>query len=490
MSLQGCPRDVLLRILYYLSPPSLALLCSASRSWNELVTPMLYKEITFDWGRPPIIGAGPWRPVPVAHLLLRTLLVRPSLGHHITSFSLVGISINERCAGDKAEGFELLKEFMPFKISWSLAADFNSCELSLAAIDCSLLVQANLTPFVEPGDNVLLILLQKLIKLRRLSIDMDFFYCHGLAKVLRRQAIDGALDRLETIKFGTDDFTAPYSTYHRCEVDVPLFLWLPRLRKFSAAICLESQVKDSLPQSFIQELILHDYRSEDFVVGNVLSAMPKLRYLEYYLFTDLDLIIEERKARLRDGQSLTDTIEHRMMQALRPLRHTLESLHIYENYARSRDCHIMDRGLWPGRVSVFTYTRIRELKDFTQLQCLQLQYEMLLGPEPGSYTIDTWDDVLPASLRSLILLDNYMYQLGTRWNERSLIIASETLVLWLGLRRGIIKSHFGLRLRIKRIEGKSELSKNVMVYAGEISRLCNSNDVTCSIEVTDLEVDY
>lgn len=125
---------------------------------------------------------------------------------------------------DITERLEMLDEIMPLDISWGLSTAINAVELSLGAADSSSLVEAGVTPFMAAGDNVLLILLQRLTYVRRLSIDMDFFYCEGLARVLRQQATNGHFNVIESIAFGADDFNRTYALYHRSEIDIPLFL--------------------------------------------------------------------------------------------------------------------------------------------------------------------------------------------------------------------------------------------------------------------------
>ncbi|OQO09625.1 hypothetical protein B0A48_05027 [Cryoendolithus antarcticus] len=197
----------------------------------------------------------------------------------------------------------------------------------------------------------------------------------------------------------------------------------PNIETISAVMTLVPASVDPLLLSSVTRLNLHHYQGRKYELKPLLTATPKLRFLEYDAIVQFD--------QNRRPPALNDLIGLGVLyEALHLVNDTLEELVATQTYV-SNDHHF-EGGYEHDYPHPDFY--ISNLKALSRLRCLSLPYMSLLGRKAREASVWNWATILPATLRSLTLtnhLDENEWNYDPSWEEDELTDTFMTILDWM-----------------------------------------------------------
>jgi len=341
------PLELREAILVDIAKVDLSALSCTSKWMRDVIEPNLYRDTVWDWGYPDL------NPPPV-HLLVRTLLIRPTLSTYVKSVDFTG---------DK-HYFSYHRNpinvpFGPTRSVWTVenVPDFSKQEMRLAI---NLILSLGL-PAVE----------EWLRQLKRGDVDVFVALLLAQSYNWRRLRLNFAhvpemfcLSSIQNIRMAPPAYSIPWT-----EQNSPMALKLT-------------------------SLVLHHTQLSEINLGYLLRASPKLKSLEFHPWYDLDSNYRQRGGH----QIYLDCVN--LNTSLAFVRASLEHLVINIGFGPHR------RVLAPfeGIIGKFD-----GLQHFEKLSSLEIPATILLGWDLDQWTPEirrTLADVMPPNLSHLCFTDH------------------------------------------------------------------------------------
>lgn len=372
------------------------------------------------------------RPPPV-HLLLRTLLGRPSLASHVRSFALLGQLLWEKKHHLSDDDIALLNSPVPINIPWPLIifdfAQYLPEERRTLRTEARTHLEGiyGITGFrsklrlgkVLLSETLFSLLLSAFSNLQTLLIDSDFFKASDLDLFLASPGSNTSLKRLESVEFCRDFGHESDLHWHnpcrtRC---VPQLLRLPKIRSLSLPLTPRRiRWLSPSPTLDLQSLMLHHCQLREEHLGELLHRTPTLRSLHYHAWIN-------RTSVVRYGRNRDKYLDcNRLACSLKEVQHCLERLVITVKFFNDLRAEVPE---------VFTgfRGRLNCLSQFTRLKYVDVPYSMMLGQIAGEDR-ENLANMLPSSLRSLTISDNVEKDYVSLWLEEEFHSEVEAFLAW------------------------------------------------------------
>ncbi len=406
------PLELREAILADVTKVDLSALSCTSKWMRDAIEPNLYRDIEWDWGDSDLHH----RPV---HLLVRTLLIRPTLSTYVKSVDFAG--------GKPFREFQ--SSFMNVRLGptcsvWTVedVPDFSKQEMRLAirlihslrlsCVDLWLqeLKRGEVDVFVA-------LLLAQSYNLRRLRLDFEFQTTKFVGSLLGRAALRSGhcpFSALETVDYSGDinDKVSPFMDHTIDFTQVLELFRLPSIQSMRMALPVYSipWTEQNSPTTFtLTSLVLHHTQLSEIDLGHLLRASPNLKSLEFHLWYNLSSSYRQRG----DRQIYLDCVD--LSTSLAFVRASLQHL-------------VVDIGFgYHGRVlapSEGMNGRLDGLQHFVKLSSLEIPSIMLLGWDLDKWTPEiprTLADVMPPNLSQLCFTDHLTHLEGNPWNDEHLL---------------------------------------------------------------------
>lgn len=256
------------------------------------------------------------------------------------------------------------------------------------------------------SDALLALLLLACTKLKHLTIDADFFQANFVDAALTAAAANGRLTELQSVDFGSDLRWGADVRKHNCTYECALpLLRLPSFK--SMVVALPSRTFEwtgtTPTTTSLTKLVLHHTQILPEELSPILSATPNLRHLEYRATYDCD------KGRRSKGIWITFFDCPEFSDALAHVQASLESLIIsLQWFSLQTDVHNTGVGTPVNGT-------LKNLSNFGKLLDLNVPYSLLLCDKGPTTQSPSLLDILPRSLRSLMLTDETEMFFETGW---------------------------------------------------------------------------
>lgn len=248
----------------------------------------------------------------------------------------------------------------------------------------------------------------------------------------------------------------------------------PYVKSIATVVSLKPEaIRQLRPGGFcITRLVLHHYQIQDSDLSAILAATPKLQYFEYHATTDYSWL-----RLITSPQRKEPTSEHcigfgPLYDALHSVSDSLTELHTSQGF--DEDSIHFNESYVIGHEPPFHQPK--ELSKLKQLHTLTIPYMTLLGWNCKDCDWK-WNEILPSSLRHVILTDNLMDScFADCWTDESLMPVILSLVDWMSAnQRGDKTAVFSLHL----FQLVSDFNEPVRL---KLSRMCEERGVRCSIK--------
>lgn len=395
-------------ILDYLLKKDVSAFSRTSKYHRALTEPILYREIRWE---PEL--SWPDERAPPAHLLLRSILLRPELGSYINDFAfcLQAPSFQFRkypCLWNHWKKPSPTSAEMMRVRSLIRSFNFASQDLWLSRLK------------LGEVDVFIALIISQSTKLRHILLDdpRDDSNPYLLGEVLEKALSMNFLCELEHVEY-SNNFSDPHidhrlvkSNYHAIE---PLFSF-PSLKRLRMSIPCEDPrlLSAEIPIMALKSLILHYSQISVQTLGILLKATPFLESLRYDTWINIDNVPHSPK----EPWEYFDCTQ--LDRVLFPLQSTLKELRIFLNFFSDGLIHIDPWAKFRG-----TTGRLESLRNFNRLTKLCMPTTLLSGwieaeedwviENDDYYAIEELPPymarLLPPSLDHLELSDDYYYQL-------------------------------------------------------------------------------
>jgi len=442
-----------------------------SRTLNAQANAIIYRDVVVNLD-------GTDHAVTRASLLFRTLLTNDTAAQAVHSLSLAGDPLREWRHERLLSSGESIKEAMRGIILPATHADltaFTKIEIELYRQ----IKSSSSTSMRSPSSKIpvwalYLNLLRFAPHVQHFSVSSDYFRSPGFPKTLR-----GIIRYSSTAKLWSCDLCLDLTHGRQRHIsavgewdDAVLSAFaVPGIQSIAAVVSLKSHAVRWLRPggSSVTRLELHHWQTGDVDLSSLLAATQSLKYLKYHITTDYGQLNPpwggEATPGRREGLDF-------LYDALHSVSGSLEELHISHDV--DEDIIHYSPGFGMGYEILFR--RTAELSGLKRLHALTIPYMALLGCARYGYACD-WDNVLPSSLRRIVLNDNLteIYQLA-EWTDETLMPVFSSLLEWLSAtERGEQTAEFGLKLALLD-EDFNEPERQ------ELFRMCKERGVRCSIK--------
>lgn len=403
--LEMLPIELFQMILHYLLTKDLSAFSVTSKHHRALVEPILYKEIRW----------GPWpdERAPPAHLLLRSILIRPVLASYINDFVF--------CL--RAPSFQFRKypclwnhwkkpsptstEMMQVR-SLIRSFHFASEDLWLSRLK------------LGEVDVFIALIISQSTRLRHLLLDdpRDESNPYLLGEVLEKAVSMNFLCALEHVEY-SNNFSDPHIDHQLVKSNYraihPLFSF-PSLKRLSMSIPYEDPrwFSAEIPTTGLKSLVLHSSQLSVQTLGILLKATPSLTVLRYETWINIDKVPHSPK----EPWEYFDCTQ--LDRVLAPLQSTLKELRIFIHFFSDGLIYIDPLAKFRG-----TTGKLETLRNFGQLTSLRMPTTLLSGwveaTEDWRIGNDDYSAIeelpphmarlLPPSIVHLDLSDEFYYQL-------------------------------------------------------------------------------
>ena len=395
-------------ILDYLLTRDLSAFSRTSKHHRALIEPILYREIRWE-----PIHSWPDERAPPAHLLLRSILLRPELGSYINDFVFCLRTPSfqfrkypclwnhwKKPSPTSAEMMRVRSLIRSFKFA---SQDLWLSRLKLGEVDV----------FIA-------LIISQSTNLRHILLDdpRDDSNPYLLGEVLEKALSMNFLCDLEHVEY-SNNFSDPHidhqlvkSNYHAIQ---PLFSF-PSLKRLRISIPYEDPrwLSAEIPIMALKSLILHYSQVSVQTLGIILRATPFLESLRYDTWINIDNVPHPPK----EPWEYFDCTQ--LDRVLFPLQGTLKELRISLNFFSDGFIHIDPLAKFRG-----TTGKLESLRNFAQLKNLCIPTTLLSGwiEAEEDWVIENDDyyaveelpphmaRLLPPSLHNLELSDDCYYQL-------------------------------------------------------------------------------
>lgn len=395
-------------ILDYLPARDLSAFSRTSTHHRALTEPILYRQIR-------------WEPIrswideraPPAHLLLRSILLRPELGSYINDFVFCLRAPSFQCgkypslwnhwkkpSPTSAEMMRVRSLIRSFKFA---SQDLWLSRLKLGEVDV----------FIA-------LIISQATKLRHILLDdpLDDSNPYLLGEVLERALSMNFLCDLEHVEYSSN-FSDPHIDHRLVKSNYPaiqpLFAF-PSLKRLRISIPREDPrwLSAEIPITALKSLTLHYSQVSVPTLGIILRATPFLESLRYETWINIENIPHSPK----EPWEYFDCSQ--LDRVLFPLHGTLKDLNIYLNFFSDGLIHIDPLAKFRG-----TTGKLESLRSFGQLKKLCMPTTLLSGwvESEGDWVAEKDDyyaveelpphlaRLLPPSLHDLELSDDSYFHL-------------------------------------------------------------------------------
>lgn len=411
-ALTELPEELLRSCLEYLTSAHLHAICSVSKLFRRLATPLLYTTICFSWGE---LSAGKPQVEPQLALFVRSIVHNPSLAHHIRTVDLQGSgfrwgSYRGKTPRISVSGLGLINaDAFPASVAPRLAAYVTLIEATgVSDVDLWVreLCDGSMDAFVA-------LLLSQTQRLERLDIGPSFANETRLLGMMFRAAVcqmDVPNQRLlyqhlTKVSFDLGWIDKRYRTYNSTQ-DALAFFYLPNIRHMYLFIDNEpsfawpgimttgTNATVACPPRPSSLLSLRLDQIREAHLDQVLSVTPSLQSLDW-------------KWSYQPGNDPLNTPVvdlTKIAGILSRVRNTLRELHI------TADSLPGFGGIEPPPVEIVG--TLGALVDLPHLQKFQIPLAFLVGFEPKPALRLT--NTVPTSIEALTITDD-LVQLLTRY---------------------------------------------------------------------------
>jgi hypothetical protein len=443
-----------------------------SRSLNAQANAIIYREVIVDLD-------GTDRSVKKAILLFRTLLTSETAARAVHTLSLAGDPLESwRTELQRVTGGESIEKPLCGKTPPAIHADL--VDFTRGEIQLYDNVAASSFTSVDSPTSVwglYLTLLRFAPNIQNFSVSSDYFRFREFRDTLQSMAQDPSIKKMRSCSLCLDLLKGIGRHAHVVrDWDSALLsvFALQYVESITAVVALKPDAVRQLHPSgpgaaSITRLDLHHYQIQDADLSSLLAATPKLRYLKYHACSDYAWLGSPRRSK--------DISEHGiglepLYGALHRVCESLQELHIFQEV--DEDSYHYEPGFGIGYEPLFSQTA--KFSSLERLHTLTIPYMALLGCA-GDHSNYGWDNILPSSLRRIVLNDDLdeIYQ-DEPWTDENLMPVFTTLVEWLSTaERGDEVPEFGLHLAQLDYEFNEPVRR-------ELSLVCERNGVRCSIE--------
>lgn len=395
-------------ILDYLLTKDLSAFSRTSKYHRALIEPILYRKIRWE---PEL--AWPDERAPPAHLLLRSILLRPELGSYIDHFVFCLRAPKfqfrkypclwnhwKKPSPRSAEMMRVRSLIRSFKFA---SQDLWLSRLKLGEIDV----------FIA-------LIISQSTKLRHILLDdpRDDKNPYLLGEVLEKALSMNFLCALEHVEYSSN-FSDPHIDHQLVKSNYqaiqPLFSF-PSLKTLRMSLPCEDPrwLSAKIPITGLKSLLLHNSQISVQTLGILLKSTPYLTSLRYDTWINIDNIPQSPK----EPWEYFDCTQ--LDGVLAPLQSTLKELRIFLNFFSDGLIYIDHLAKFRG-----TTGKLQNLRNFSQLTKLCMPTTLLSGwVEAGDDWVIENDDyyaieelpphmarLLPSSLDQLVLSDDCYYRL-------------------------------------------------------------------------------
>lgn len=407
------PDEVLLLVVGHVGKTKVQDLCLISRALNDLVTPLLYERVTFTWREEVhqrhgsnavrcFERADPCK----AHLLVRTLVSRPQLASFVRFLTLEGDVLNSLAFIDRykpmldiQEGRKIEECVYEWPLAYFSAHHFRGHEIHLLEEHVKELnrifsladaCQSGFHPGLLSGKTILDLLFVVLSRLQGLKVAWGFSKICNLEKLLSLGAFkcltgfEYEIGKDQMLLVGWQDYLHSLLS---CDTVDSLTTTIPYT---------DLGVLRTVTGSSLKNLALRWSRVANEHLEPLLAATPQLQSFLYQVtFNEINGSRE-----LRPDIPTMDC--YRLNSALSHVSATLERLVIDVKFKPHTELFIFEEaGIYEGMTG-----HLHVLRGFSKLQFVSVPYMLLLGWSPDHVITGKLGDVLPSSLKELLLTDD------------------------------------------------------------------------------------
>ncbi|KAF2756148.1 hypothetical protein EJ05DRAFT_487947 [Pseudovirgaria hyperparasitica] len=442
-----------------------------SRALNVHANEIIYRDIAID-----LYGAE--RSDERAALLLRSLLTRGTAANAVRTLSLAGDPLlHWRNTLSPVGGHESVEAPLRGKTPPDILAnlsDFTQEEIGLYDNVATFSSASRTLPQAQVSIWTLCLHILRLTpSIQDSNISSDYFRVPEVRDTLQKMAREGFFQKLQRCNLCLDLL---YGERRHASVvedwdNALLFPFMaPAIKSVAAVMSLRPDAVRHLRPggSSVTRLVLYHYQIGDSDMIALLAATPGLQYLEYHAVTDYAWLTSSRRQAISEHAVGLDPL----YDGLCHVAHSLKELHTSHDI--QEDSIHFQRGYAAGHEPPFRLRK--ELSSLAQLHTLTIPYATLLGWTRKDYDWD-WNEILPSSLRHIILNDNLSDNcLVDGWKDESLMPVITKLLEWLSALHGEDETaEFGLHL----FQLDSDFNEPVQQ---ELSRTCQGLGVPCSIQ--------
>ncbi|KAI9879070.1 MAG: hypothetical protein M1830_009711, partial [Pleopsidium flavum] len=458
-TIANLPLELVQLILSYTQRKDLVILSCVCKSLQRLMVPLLYQEVRWTWDT----AAGRNPPI---HLLLRSILERPTLASYIEHIEF---------RGSQPPSVWTREDHMELKADeWKLVTDV-ICAAQLPSEELWIreLKKGNADAFVA-------LLISQLANLQSLELGFEFQKDSRFVGIMLKQmlfsssptAMLSSFSRLQRVACCTDFATGEHACTD-CEYNgrfwpIPIdfdqilaLFYLPSIQ--SITVFMPDPDDFAWPSerpytSTLTSLVLHHSEAKEETLEQLLSVTPHLKTLEYNFWCEVEPAIH--KSQYLTCDKLSRALEH--------IRATIEHLVISVCF--------FSGVIWEVVPPCGIKGDIGSLRRFEALHSLEVPLVVLLGWSSSS-TIRL-ADILPKNMRQLCIRDDLTYFWNWEWTERACLDRMLAyLVDW--------RTHAPNLDRIAlRLESDEELPEEPR---RELGAMCERAGVVC--DITKLRLD-
>lgn len=414
--LETLPIELFQMILGYLLTKDLSTFSRTSKHIRALVEPILYREIRWE---PEL--SWPDERAPPAHLLLRSILIRPELASYINGFVF----------GLQEPGLQ----FRKYPCLWNhwkkpsptsaemmrVRSLIRSFHFASEDVWLSRLKRGEVDVFIA-------LIISRSTRLRRIFLDnpRDDSNPYLLGEVLEKAFSMNLLCALEHVEY-RNKLSDPHIDHQLAKSNYrairPLFSFTS-LKSLRISIPYEDPqwLSAEIPTMGLKSLILHNSQVSLQTLGILLKATPSLTSLTYDNWINIDKVPHSPK----EPWEYFDCTQ--LNRVLAPLQSTLKELQISLGFFSDGLIQIDPMAKFRG-----TTGKLETLRNFGQLTKLRMPTTLLSGwfeaaedwsmEDDDYYAIEELPSqmarLLPPSLVDLVLSDDCYYQLALPDDESS-----------------------------------------------------------------------
>lgn len=417
------PRDIPVLvtdlIAGYLDERDLLKIKILSRNFNLEANASIYRNIVIDLD-------GSKRAIAKASLLFRTLLTSSTAASAVRSLSLTGEPLQDwrkevrRIAIVTEESVEGPLRGRPPPDMHADMTDFTAKEIDLYNNVATPSSTSRVTTEKAHVWALCLHIFRLTSSIEHLSVSSDYFRFADFCDALQRMAEEGLFQKLQSCDFCLD-LVRGMRRYQIAVRDWDRALLTPfaapNIKRIGAVVSLQSEaVRQLRPRGLtITRLTLHHYQLQKSDLQTLLATAPRLEYLKFHAATDygwLGSSSRQQEAIAEHAIGLDPLFDalHHVADSLQEL-HTSDgvdedSLHFQPEYAGINRPPLRPR---------------KQLSNLKQLHALSIPYLSLLGWNPKDCD-SQWDEILPPSLRHIILTDDLVKNFCTSdWTDETLM---------------------------------------------------------------------